>query len=74
MCLARYRWPATLSLASWAKTWMIDAGAAAARVCAINLLAQVKAACGGDIEKLVRVIKLTGICELDGGFHRSSRR
>ena len=38
----------------------VDAGAAAAKVCAINLLAQVKAACGGDIEKLVRVIKLTG--------------
>ncbi|WP_298851777.1 RidA family protein [uncultured Ruegeria sp.] len=38
----------------------VEAGAAAARACAINLLAQVKAACGGDIEKLVRVIKLTG--------------
>ena len=38
----------------------VDAGAAAAKVCAINLLAQVKAACDGDIEKLVRVIKLTG--------------
>lgn len=38
----------------------VEAGAAAARVCAINLLAQVKAACGGDIDKLVRVIKLTG--------------
>lgn len=38
----------------------VEAGAAAAKVCAINLLAQVKAACGGDIDKLVRVIKLTG--------------
>lgn len=36
------------------------AGAAAARVCAISLLAQVKAACGGDLDRLVRVIKLTG--------------
>jgi len=35
-------------------------GAAAARVCAINLLAQVKAACGGDLERLVKVVKLTG--------------
>ena len=38
----------------------IEAGAAAARQCAISLLAQVKAACDGDIERLVRVIKLTG--------------
>ena len=36
------------------------AGAAAARRCAISLLAQVKAACGGDLDRLVRVIKLTG--------------
>ncbi|MEM7520958.1 MAG: RidA family protein [Pseudomonadota bacterium] len=38
----------------------VAAGAAAARTCAISLLAQVKAACGGDIERLVRVVKLTG--------------
>jgi enamine deaminase RidA (YjgF/YER057c/UK114 family) len=38
----------------------VEAGAAAAKTCAISLLAQVKAACGGDIERLVRVVKLTG--------------
>jgi enamine deaminase RidA (YjgF/YER057c/UK114 family) len=38
----------------------IAAGAAAARLCAINLLAQVKSACGGDLDRLVRVVKLTG--------------
>jgi enamine deaminase RidA (YjgF/YER057c/UK114 family) len=37
-----------------------EAGAEAAKSCAISLLAQVKAACGGDIERLVRVVKLTG--------------
>jgi enamine deaminase RidA (YjgF/YER057c/UK114 family) len=37
-----------------------EEGAAAAKTCAISLLAQVKAACGGDIERLVRVVKLTG--------------
>jgi enamine deaminase RidA (YjgF/YER057c/UK114 family) len=36
------------------------AGAAAARTCALQLLAQVKAACGGDLGRLVRVVKLTG--------------
>lgn len=38
----------------------VDAGAAAAKACAISLLAQVQAACDGDIERLVRVVKLGG--------------
>lgn len=38
----------------------VEDGAAAAKSCAISLLAQVKAACGGDIERLVRIVKLTG--------------
>ncbi|MFY0647222.1 RidA family protein [Sulfitobacter geojensis] len=38
----------------------VEDGAAAAKTCAISLLAQLKAACGGDIERLVRVVKLTG--------------
>lgn len=35
-------------------------GAEAARSCAIALLAQVKAACGGDLDRLQRVVKLVG--------------
>lgn len=35
-------------------------GAIAAKTCAISLLAQLKAACGGDIDRLVRVVKLVG--------------
>lgn len=46
----------------------VEAGAAAAKTCAISLLAQVKAACGGDIEKLVRVIKLTGFVNSTADF------
>lgn len=38
----------------------VQAGAAAARACAISLLAQLKVACGGDIDRLVRVVKLVG--------------
>ncbi|MFV0334612.1 MAG: RidA family protein [Tropicimonas sp.] len=38
----------------------VAAGAAAAKRCAIALLAQCKAACGGDLDRLVRVVKLTG--------------
>jgi enamine deaminase RidA (YjgF/YER057c/UK114 family) len=41
-------------------TMDVDAGMDAARQCAIALLAQVKAACGGDLDRLVRVVKLTG--------------
>lgn len=37
-----------------------EQGADAARCCAISLLSQVKAACGGDLDRLVRVVKLTG--------------
>lgn len=41
-------------------TVSVEDGAAAARTCAISLLAQVKAACGGDLDRLVRAVKLTG--------------
>ena len=37
-----------------------EAGVAAAQTCAIGLLSQVKAACGGDLDRLVRVVKLVG--------------
>jgi enamine deaminase RidA (YjgF/YER057c/UK114 family) len=43
-------------------------GAAAAKRCAIALLAQLKAACGGDIEKLKRVVKLTGFVNSTADF------
>lgn len=46
----------------------VDAGAAAAKSCAISLLAQVQAACGGDIDRLVRVIKLTGFVNSTADF------
>ncbi len=46
----------------------VDAAVAAAKTCAISLLAQVKAACGGDIERLVRVVKLTGFVNSTGDF------
>lgn len=46
----------------------VAAGAAAAKVCAIALLAQVKAACGGDLDRLVRVVKLTGFVNSTADF------
>lgn len=38
----------------------IEQGAEAARNCALALLAQAGAACGGDWDRLLRVVKLTG--------------
>ncbi|MEM6308651.1 MAG: RidA family protein [Pseudomonadota bacterium] len=38
----------------------VEEGAAAAKLCALSLLAQVSVACGGNIDKLKRVVKLTG--------------
>ena len=46
----------------------VDAGAAAAKACAINLLAQVKTACGGDLDRLVRVVKLVGFVNSTADF------
>lgn len=46
----------------------IAAGARAAERCALSLLAQAKAACGGDLERLKRVVKLTGFVNSTADF------
>jgi enamine deaminase RidA (YjgF/YER057c/UK114 family) len=38
----------------------LEDGARAARLCAINLLAQLKAACEGDLDKVRRCVRLNG--------------
>lgn len=38
----------------------LEQGQAAARICAINLLAAIKDACGGDLERVTRVVRLGG--------------
>ncbi len=40
----------------------------AARLCALNLLAQVNAACDGDLNKVVQVVKLTGFVNATPDF------
>ncbi len=37
-----------------------EEGAAAARLCALNIIAQVRAACEGDLDRVVRCVKLDG--------------
>ena len=46
----------------------VEAGAAAAKRCAMALLAQVRAACGGDLDNLARVVKLTGFVNSTADF------
>ena len=38
----------------------LEDGVTAARVCGLNLIAQLKAACGGDLSRVKRVVKLGG--------------
>ncbi|WP_337186087.1 RidA family protein [Phenylobacterium sp.] len=45
-----------------------DAAVRAARLCGINLLAQMKAACEGDLDRVVRVVKLGGFVQAGPGF------
>lgn len=46
----------------------VAAGAAAARRCGISLLAQARAACAGDLDRLVRVVKLSGFVNCTTDF------
>ncbi len=45
-----------------------DEGAACARLCGLNVLAQVKAACGCDLDRVVRCVKLGGFVNCAAGF------
>ncbi|HBF32746.1 RidA family protein [Rhizobium sp.] len=46
----------------------LTAGQRAAELCAINILAQAKAALGGDLSRIVKVIKLNGFIASAPGF------
>ncbi len=46
----------------------LEAAQAAARLCAINLITQMKAACGGDLSKVRQVVKLGGFVNADPAF------
>lgn len=45
-----------------------DQAQAAARLCGVNLLAQISAALDGDLERVVRVVKLGGFVQAAGDF------
>lgn len=46
----------------------LEAGQGAARLCAINLIAQLKSACGGDLSRVTQIVKLGGFVNADPGF------
>lgn len=46
----------------------VDEAYRAAQICALNLLAQVKVACGGDLNRVVRVLKLGGFVSATATF------
>ena len=46
----------------------MDRAVAAARICGINLIAQMKAACDGDLDRVVRVVKLGGFVQAGPEF------
>ena len=51
----------------------VEAGAQAARLCAVNLLAQLKAACGGDLERVERCVRLGGFVNSPPDFFEHPR-
>ncbi|MBP7240927.1 RidA family protein [Amaricoccus sp.] len=46
----------------------VAAGAAAAKTCALALLAQARKAAGGDLDGIARIVKLTGFVNSAPGF------
>jgi enamine deaminase RidA (YjgF/YER057c/UK114 family) len=46
----------------------LEAGKAAAFLCGINLIAQMKAAADGDLDRIKRVVKLGGFVQAGPGF------
>lgn len=47
----------------------VEAAQAAARICGLNLIAQMQSACDGDLDRVVRVVRLGGFVQAGPGFH-----
>lgn len=50
------------------ETLTLEDGQKSARLCALNLIAQLKAACGGDLDRVKRVVKLGGFVNSTPNF------
>lgn len=49
--------------------YSIEEGREAARTCALNIIAQAKLALDGDLDRIVRVVKLVGFVNSTGDFN-----
>jgi len=49
-------------------TVSVDEGRRAARLCFINVVAQLRAACGGDLDRVVKVVRLGGFIAAPAEF------
>jgi enamine deaminase RidA (YjgF/YER057c/UK114 family) len=47
----------------------VEEGVEAAQLCAINVLSQLRDACGGDLDRVKRIVKLTGFVNSAPEFH-----
>jgi enamine deaminase RidA (YjgF/YER057c/UK114 family) len=50
------------------KELSVEDGKAAARLCGLNVIAQAKAACGGDLDRVKRIVKVTVFVNAAPGF------
>ena len=48
----------------------IEEGRDAARLCALNILTHLRTACGGDLDRVRRVVAAARLCQLHAGVHR----
>ncbi|WP_022728335.1 RidA family protein [Fodinicurvata sediminis] len=46
----------------------LEEGQAAARLCAVNIIAQLKAACDGDLDRVKRIVRLGGFVNSVPGY------
>jgi enamine deaminase RidA (YjgF/YER057c/UK114 family) len=51
----------------------VEEGQAAARLCLVNVLAQLRAACGGDLDRVRRVLRLGGFIAASPDFTDHAR-
>ncbi len=49
-------------------TVSVDDGVKSARLCAINVISQLKDACGGDLDRVKRIVKLVGFVNATAAF------
>jgi enamine deaminase RidA (YjgF/YER057c/UK114 family) len=50
------------------KEFTVEQGQAAARLCALNVIAQLREACGGNLDRVTRCVKVTGFVNAVQGF------